>query len=1072
MLGSKTLRVVLAPDSKAGVSRFEWQGFGPKAATVPYVPDSKQDLASLRALAIAFLCLTHCRQFDRKDRSESVALTAPEALIARADYGGWRISSQRDRENWLRALGSGFERRHPQGARGRSPIGVLCQKLPGLLNEQDWEWSASRGKAGGVANFWCRDAAEHEVGASAERAGPRLVFRLDGEESDLPPDTDWLALARRMEEAKADEWTSLLTPPEVKADERLRSFQGYLREVAKECSQLVRRGGVASDAASRQQALRLAKVYVELSTETPRPAAVEEEREMVGRENLTALEALLESPDARVVLTGRPGSGKSTFLQYMTLCLATPLAGFDSGDSPLFGVDLPPALGRKRLLPLRVILRSFTPASTPGTSEDVVNHLIKLLDRGSHREAQAQLRDVLKAGLAFVFFDGLDEVPAPILPAVKQAITNFAQGDYRKCRVAVTCRVASYEQKDKLGRWVFRLSGFPEPHRIADLSSHLQARFVRESYAEMEQVVEEYRGEGAACAATLIRAINTPRLQAMAGNPFFLRSMVEIHRPDKPLPDTAAKLMDELVRSVLAESRKVEADKDDGSSSQEPELVSLLKPVYKGLETLRACLEEIAFAARQKRQQRGQEEDRLVDLDVLENRLNLHPAAPARCLIEALRHRAGLLQSEDGVNFEFAYRFEEFLAGCYLAKRKTGQDRAGRDIKPQFHLRAIDLLREQRDYARQPVVWAAGFNAHVQSGEEPTVNALVAALLPKDDTLAVGPGLADLELAAEIAGDAGMEKWPDILAPGADDTVRRLRALLEKVRDGAERFGIQARSRAASAIGWLGDPRRGVGLDKDGLPDLDFDTTQLPRGEFKCLEKDEPDEIKQPYRICRYPVTVQQFRAFATPENYGNPHWWTAALEAGVWEDGRLKMIDWTGGDEGGVSGPAMLEASFSVPNHPMVRVNWFEATAFCAWLSAKLDREIRLPHEAEWEQAARWAGKKAEKRTYPWGESAVEDLAKYCNWDGTGLGHTSAVGLFPDGRADCGALDLAGNVWEWCENWYDESSESSRVLRGGSWFLDHPERLSCSYRVGDHPSFRRDNCGFRCVVEVGASVR
>jgi formylglycine-generating enzyme required for sulfatase activity len=143
---------------------------------------------------------------------------------------------------------------------------------------------------------------------------------------------------------------------------------------------------------------------------------------------------------------------------------------------------------------------------------------------------------------------------------------------------------------------------------------------------------------------------------------------------------------------------------------------------------------------------------------------------------------------------------------------------------------------------------------------------------------------------------------------------------------------------------------------------------------------------------------------------------------------------------------------------------------AFGRWLSRKrgLDPDgpeaIRLPHEAEWEQAARWNGQAADGRTYPWGECSEEELAQYCNCYGTGLGHTSAVGLFPKGKAACGAMDLAGNVWEWCDNRYDEKrNEARRVLRGGSW-RSHRDDARAAFRDRDHPGFRIDVVGVRLV--------
>jgi formylglycine-generating enzyme required for sulfatase activity len=169
------------------------------------------------------------------------------------------------------------------------------------------------------------------------------------------------------------------------------------------------------------------------------------------------------------------------------------------------------------------------------------------------------------------------------------------------------------------------------------------------------------------------------------------------------------------------------------------------------------------------------------------------------------------------------------------------------------------------------------------------------------------------------------------------------------------------------------------------------------------------------------------------------------------------------------------------------VGVSWYEAVAFCKWLnkSPKYARNtIQLPSEAEWERAARGAKKRS--RT---SEGHESDLGQRCNCVQSGIGHTSAVGLFPSGDTppeigELGIADLAGNVWEWCRTqWldnyaqnYDEvisdelAGDNNRVLRGGSWLDDDPRLFSPSYRYFHSPSVRSTRIGFRLVC-LGASV-
>ncbi len=898
----------------------------------------------------------------------------------------------------------------------------------------------------------------------------------------------------------------------------LASFSSYLCTVARDCSKLLTRGiDLGSD--FRQASLRLAQVYVSLETTSPRPLPEGRRRES-GHEagsagNLSALEALLNAESRQVVLVGEPGSGKSTFFQYVTLWLAAHFGGLKGKASPVAGSEPPELLTGIKAVPLRIVLREFAPrlaAADSGTSEQVVSHLVMELTQGSHTKAAEHLRAVLERGLAFVLFDGLDEVPPPLLPRVRQAIEAFARGDFQKCRVAVTCREVSYRLAE------FRLDTFPDPHEIAPLSAELQARFVRAWYEELEIIRPEFKGEGSGCGITLIEALRSENLEEMAGNPFFLTAMAALHRPDKPLPNTGAKLMDDLVKGVLEESRKVGAEKDSKPGVAGPQLALLLQKVYKGAEVLRACLEEIAFEARVDRVLRRDLGSRLINKDLLENRLNLHPEVPAKALIEALRHRAGLLQSQNSLDFEFAYRFEEFLAGCHLAKRKTGPN-----ILPQFHRRALKLYRQQGDYARQPVLWAAGFNAHVVEGDEPTVVALVASLLFGADNPSAD-ALSDLELAVAIARDAGMEKWHEILAPGAADTVRRLRERLIAVREDPDRFALAVRSRAASALGRLGDDRAGVGvLPKDERlparpsfvwcgPDPKQPETPFPAGPFEMGgdaqaygSSPEPfpcSRIVKPYFLSKYPVTVAQYQLFVEARGYENEALWTSAGRA--WRTGKAETKDWPDGlrteygkERFPIAGPRNYRLEFQTANHPRVGISWYEALAYCRWLNGAFSPEalglpgggwkVRLPTDAEWERAARYP----DGRHFPWGsEGSKEELTARCNWQESGLQQTSAVGLYPRGEAGCGAADMAGNVWEWCQSVWcplDKAPEreryntvtnagkdldldtllGERVLRGGSWVGDDPGNLRAALRFHYGPGYRRGNCGFRVVCGV-----
>lgn len=1046
-LPPNTARFTIDPNSNTGIVDIEWRSHGSEEIH-QYSPTAKQNVDSLRALAIAMLCAQHCRN------KGSDALRALGTLALKKVKGGWQIQAKQSGQTFLQTLGNAFENKSQKkdrktGGNRQNEFGRLQNELPQFVGKSP-AWYASRNKATGFPSFWCQNPPLADTGH--QTGGPGLLFRRHGSTADLEADK-LLPMARELEDSQAGEWRPLLTPG---LDPRFRHFANYLKKVAEDCSTLETRG-IDLGEESLQRALSLAEVYVGLQTKTPRPG------ENPGREPedkkppLSVLEVLFDNKSPHVVLTGQPGSGKSTLAQFVTLCLAEQLSPRARKPGYVAADKIPEELQRVQTLPFRIVLRDFADGLTDtaaGRAKPVVDHLVGMLqDRGSDDAARI-LPSLLKEGLAFVLFDGLDEVPAVRLPTIRQIIGEFSSSDYGNSRIAVTCRVESYKQDD------FRIEALPEPHEIAPLSEDLQAKLVHQFYLELEQCQPQFAGEGAGCETSLKRAIKDEQLNDLAGVPFFLVSMAGMHRPDAPLPKTSAGLMDRLVRSALTESTKIRVRVDSGKSS-EPELGALLKSLGANPDDLRAGLEAVAFHARE---QADRGTNRKIALALLKEDLVMANNQPAdwveKKLLPALQHRAGILQSRDGRNFEFAYRFEEFLAGCHLAKRDAWP------AESLFHERAEQLLLEQKDYARQVVLWAAGYNAHVQKGDRNTVRELVALLLqanqPAEEVLG---GMSRLKLAADIAVDAGMEEWVERRVPGTADTVQKLRAQLAEARDN-KLLKCSDRSVAASALGRLGDTRDGVGLREDGLLEFAW-SDELKAGEFRLGETGEVVQIPRSYQISRYPITVGQFQAFVDQGGY---------RDDGSEADAK-RLQRWWGAEglkrkrENKIDGPADYDPEFQTPNHPRVGVSWFEANAFCHWATeaSPIGEVIRLPHEAEWEQAARWNKNdgEADDRRFPWGNTDDEELPERCNMNKSGIGHTSAVGLFPTGVADCGAFDLSGNVWEWCANWYDED-EDSRVVRGGSWVYYYPDVFACAYRGNDHPEFRLRFYSFRVVLCSG----
>ena len=300
-------------------------------------------------------------------------------------------------------------------------------------------------------------------------------------------------------------------------------------------------------------------------------------------------------------------------------------------------------------------------------------------------------------------------------------------------------------------------------------------------------------------------------------------------------------------------------------------------------------------------------------------------------------------------------------------------------------------------------------------------------------------------------------------APVPDATLLQLRAKwlprLVDVKGEPDPKGRANVGRALGRIrlsdGSLVDDRKGVGVvsvpSEQGqtvIPDIDW--VEIPAGPFLYGETRETLELPT-FRIARYPVTYAQFQAFLdAPDGFASSHWWE-----GLAADDAHRQV------------PG--EQAFKFWTHPRERVSWYDAVAFCHWLSAKLGAEVRLPREEEWEKAARGT----DGREFPWGEAYIPGSANIGETLGGDRTHylqsTSAVGMYPQGASPYDLMDMSGNVWEWCLNKYDSpkdvapGGDARRVVRGGSW--DYYRVIArASYRDHSRPDLRDFVVGFRLV--------
>ncbi|MDM8555958.1 SUMF1/EgtB/PvdO family nonheme iron enzyme [Desulfococcaceae bacterium HSG7] len=251
------------------------------------------------------------------------------------------------------------------------------------------------------------------------------------------------------------------------------------------------------------------------------------------------------------------------------------------------------------------------------------------------------------------------------------------------------------------------------------------------------------------------------------------------------------------------------------------------------------------------------------------------------------------------------------------------------------------------------------------------------------------------------------------------------------------------RAESSEILGWLGDDRD----LKEFIP--------IPAGKYSLSQG---KRFIKAFEIAKYPVTNAWFAEFIDVGGYENPAFWSD--EGQKW----LKNED--------VKQPRLWDdRKWNCPNAPTVGVCWYEADAFCRWLTLKRQDGwvYRLPDENKWEAAA--AG--FDKRKYPWGDEWKEGR---CNSSESEIKKTSSVGIFKNGDTPKGVADMAGNVWEWThsdhesdnilddftfeENW--NKATQLPVLRGGSWY-GYRNDMRCANRYRNGPNDRGRYVGLRC---------
>ena len=771
-----------------------------------------------------------------------------------------------------------------------------------------------------------------------------------------------------------------------------------------------------------------ARLVVELQREAdPRRSMKQAPRPRFRLERPLLLTEVI-SRHRQVVLLGGPGSGKSSFVRHLAVALAR-----GEGEQPL---PLP-GWSAGWLLPLYASLGAFAAwTQQPGNALDgpgLWGYLVAKAQAYGLTGLDEPLSRAFTQGGLLLLLDGLDEVADPLLRVgVARAVAALADAGGR---VVVTCRVRSFE-----GAVAAPFAAWHPPVTLAPFALGQMRHFVAGWYARSaDQGVID--GDTATQRVTELsdRLAEAPNLQTLGQTPLLLTIMTILHFYRGTLPQDRAELYEDLVQLWL--NHWLVPRREVGAALPLLDQLKADKSLG-GLQDyhLRNTLEGLAYRAHQESpasdgrglldryRVRGAFEDLFKQFE-LDTGL---AAVKAELVLGHLERESGLLLGEGGGLYGLPHlSYEEYLAGCYMGQQAT------------FH--ALAYEHWQRDPGRWREVIFLSLGRMVRGTGRETAAGWLAFLL----SAAHGERMreaAERQSAAYFAAECLEQMGGRVALIGASivalpELWQNLTTNLVKVVEGTA-LPVANRLRAGTWLGDLGDPRFPTTTaqwqsewarrnEYFGEPTSYWCYVRQGAYRIGGWEPNEPSATiaLSGFWLARYPITVAQYAPFVA-EGYGKDaeRWWTK--EGWQWKQGekRTQPLYWN-------------DSQYSGANQPVIGISWYEATAYCAWLSAQTGYALRLPTEAEWEAAAAYDAQ-MQHQMYPWGSD--EPTPERAIYDASKLDRPAPVGCCPSGAAACGALDLAGNVWEWTASSYQGYPAQSGTLAN-----DFPSNVRVPRRGG-----------------------
>lgn len=732
-----------------------------------------------------------------------------------------------------------------------------------------------------------------------------------------------------------------------------------------------------------------------------------------------------------LVILGDPGSGKSTTLKYISLLFAT-----NESESYV-------GLG-SQYLPIFLPISAYAQALTQHNMMTLQSFIPKYYqERHSLPDFSILFNHAFENSYALVLLDGLDEVQNwEIRLAILRQVENDMLKSYPLNRFIFTSRLAGYDRA--------RL-GPPFRHcTVLPFNDDEVCRFVHQwSLAfEMAGVNKEadIQVQARQYSDSLIETIFAmPEVKRLAVNPLMITILALIHHQNVRLPERRVDLYKLCVQALAETWNKIRSENAIGcpldlylgnQRIDERLVVEILGPVALWMhETTSGGLVD-----------RSDLRDQIAKYLPVESNNLISRKHAADDFLRIMVESCGLLQEKGENLFGFLHlTFEEYLAGRALMESES----IDRDTWLQKN--------GNRENWKEVIRLAVG-GAYSRDASN---------MLEKILTM---PECNRAGYQALLAGECLLDLNFQVKAK--QKVLQSLLAIFD-----AKEVGANYRVQAGEILNRLGDPRNLdelieipggeslIGITESELIWIEQKYGKHSRKLFENALSQHVIDVPS-FFVSKYPVTHRLFRDFVTSGGYHEIRWWGFSTEA---ERFRRSLKE--------KHPVSRLDPRWNVDNLPVLGVSWYEAVAFCNWLTykwrneGKLDQNecVRLPTEAEWEKAASWSWYKQIKLFFPWGNEYDDMLINFERMVERNL----PVGAYPD-DSPYGVRDMVNNIWEWCQSEYREypyhfdyrenlSGQKFRILRGGVWSL-YPVNTACAIRYFEGADMRDSAFGFRYV--------